>query len=245
MRVAILDIDAARAAAVAGSLPVESTSVRVDVGDTESVAAAAKHVEATLGACHLLCANVGVQQFGAIDRLTEGDWSWVVNVNILGTVRTVAAFLPLVRRSAEWRRILLTASSCVFIPGVRLGAYQTSKFAIQGYGETLRQELADEGIGVTLLFPAGMLTRHLESSAQAKPADKGDWVLLPDDVDAMTASRKIDQDSHVASPEHASRNVLADLLANEPYIITHGAYRAAYRARLAALETAFDRMERT
>ena len=51
----------------------------------------------TLGGCDILCSNVGVQQFGAIDKLTEQDWQWVLNVNVLGTVRTVREFLPMLR----------------------------------------------------------------------------------------------------------------------------------------------------
>jgi meso-butanediol dehydrogenase / (S,S)-butanediol dehydrogenase / diacetyl reductase len=246
MAVAALDIDGARAketaATLAQSHDVPTMSRRVDVGDPQSLRDASADVEATLGGCDVVCANVGVQQFGAIDRLTDDDWTWVIDVNVLGTVRTVAAFLPLLRRRAGWRRVVLTASSGVFVPGVRLGAYQTSKFAVWGYGETLRQELANEGIGVTVLFPAGMPTRHLESSAQARPAGKGQWVIAPDDVEAMMSSRKMG-DEHVATPEHAVRNLLKDLVANEPFVITHGAYRADYHQRLAAIEAAFDRME--
>src|SRR4030095_1139642 len=111
------------------------------------------------------CANVGVQQFGVIDKLTEDDWEWVCNVNLLGTVRTVREFLPLIRARRGWLLIVLTASSSVLAPAVRLGAYQTTKFAVMGFGETLREELAGEGIGVSLVFPAGMMTRHLETSA--------------------------------------------------------------------------------
>jgi NAD(P)-dependent dehydrogenase (short-subunit alcohol dehydrogenase family) len=248
MAVAALDIDEARAketaAMLAGAFGVPAMSRHVDVGDARSLESAAADVEAALGGCDVLCANVGVQQFGAIDRLTDDDWTWVINVNVLGTVRTVAAFLPLLRRRAGWRAVVLTASSGVFVPGVRLGAYQTSKFAVWGYGETLRQELAGEGIGVTVLFPAGMPTRHLESSARARPAEKGDWVILPDDIDVMMSSRKMG-DEHVAAPEHAVRNLVADLVANEPYLVTHGAYRADYHERLAAIEAAFDRMERS
>lgn len=248
MAVAALDIDEARAkdtaAALARPYGVPAMSRRVDVGDLRSLEEAAADVEATLGGCDLLCANVGVQQFGAIDRLTDDDWTWVMNVNVLGTVRTVAAFLPVLRRRAGWRRIVLTASSGVFVPGVRLGAYQMSKFAVWGYGETLRQELGGEGIGVSVLFPAGMMTRHLESSARARPAAKGAWVIAPDDIEAMMSSRKVGED-HVATAEHAVRNLIADLAANEPYVITHGAYRAEYHERLAAIEAAFDRMERS
>ena len=177
MAVAALDIDEANARATAAALTeelgVRTLGVKADVGDAASVAAAAATVEAELGGCDVLCANVGVQQFGAIDRLTDDDWSWVMNVNVLGTVRTVAAFLPLLRRSEGLRQIVLTSSSSALVPGIRLGAYVTSKYAVLGYGETLRMELADEGIGVTLVLPAGMMTRHLESSALGQADREG------------------------------------------------------------------------
>jgi short-subunit dehydrogenase len=113
-----------------------------------------------------------------------------------------------------------------------------------GFGETLRQELAGEGIGVTLLYPAGMMTRHLETSALARPANLGESVTLPDDIDAMLASRGM-ADGDIATPEHAVRNLLADLLANEPYTLTHGSYRQEYNQRRDAMDAAFDRMERS
>ena len=246
MAVAALDIDEANAQATAEALArefgVPTVAARVDVGDTASVHAAAASVRAALGGCDVLCANVGVQQFGAIDRLTEDDWRWVLEVNVLGTVRTVAAFLPMLRERSGLRRILLTASSGALVPGVRLAAYTASKDAVIGYGDTLRQELADEGIGLMIVFPAGMSTRHLESSKLARPDEIGEWVIAPDDIDAMMSSRKVGEE-HVATAEHAVRNLLTDLVANEPYLITHGSYRAEYHARLAAVEAAFDRME--
>ncbi len=248
MTIAALDIDEAgartTATETAHEFGVATLSARVDVGDIASLASAAAQVATTLGGCDVLCANVGVQQFGAIDRLTDDDWTWVINVNVLGTVRTVASFLPLLRQRSGWRCIVLTASSGALVPSVRLGAYQTSKCAVVGYGETLRQELHAEGIGVTVVFPAGMITRHLESSALARPADKGESVTLPDDIDAMLAASTMGPDD-LATPDDAVRNLLADLLADEPYVITHGGYRAQYHRRLAALEQAFDRMERS
>jgi NAD(P)-dependent dehydrogenase (short-subunit alcohol dehydrogenase family) len=247
MAVAALDIDVANAAAtadeLAGTFGVRTMSSRIDVGDRGSISEATAAVASGLGGCDLLCANVGVQQFGAIDRLTDDDWTWVINVNVLGTVRTVAAFLPMMRRGRGWRQIALTASAGALLPTVRLGAYQTSKFAVLGYGETLRQELAGEGIGVTVVLPGGMITRHLESSALARPADKGEWVLLPDDIEVMMASQSMDA-AQVATPDHAVRNLLDDLIGDEPYVITHGDYRDAYHRRIGAIEAAFDRMER-
>ena len=246
MSVAALDIDGGAAEETAAELAAEfhvrTTFARVDVGDGASVASAARHVASTLGGCDVLCANVGVQQFGSIDRLTDDDWRWVLDVNVLGTVRTVREFLPLLRAGSGWRRILLTASSSVLAPAVRMAAYQTTKFAIMGFGETLREELADEGIGVTVLFPGGMITRHLETSARARPAARAVTGAQPDDLDAMLEHRPL-ADGDVVSPDHAIRNLLADLVADEPYCLTHGSHRPVYEQRRDAMDAAFDRME--
>jgi NAD(P)-dependent dehydrogenase (short-subunit alcohol dehydrogenase family) len=246
MAVAALDIDgdtaASTASEVADTFGVPATSARVDVGDPSSVAAGAEHVRSTLGGCDVLCANVGVQQFGSVDVLTEQDWQWVLDVNVLGAVRTVREFLPMIRERSGWRRIVLTASSSVLAPGVRMAAYQTSKFAVMGFGETLRAEIAEEGIGVTLLFPGGMITRHLETSVAARPAELGESVLRMEDLDAMLAHSPM-ADGDVVTADHAIRNLLADLEADEPYCLTHGSYRSAYERRRDAIEAAFDRME--
>jgi NAD(P)-dependent dehydrogenase (short-subunit alcohol dehydrogenase family) len=245
MKVGALDIDAEAAAATASSiadLGIAATSTRVDIGDSASVAAAAEHVRTALGGCDVLCSNVGVQQFGAIDRLTEQDWSWVINVNVLGTVRTVREFLPIMRAGSGFRRIVFTASSSVLAPSVRLGAYQTSKFAVMGFAESLREELAPEGIGVTILFPGGMMTRHLESSVLARPSELGESVLDQSDVEAMMAHQPMG-DGDLATAEDAIRNLLTDLEAGEPYLITHGSFRPIYEQRRAAMDAAFDRME--
>jgi NAD(P)-dependent dehydrogenase (short-subunit alcohol dehydrogenase family) len=246
MAVAVLDIDEAAATQTADALAKEcgvpTTALRVDVGDSASVEAAARQVEQVFGGCDVLCANVGVQQFGAIDHLTDDDWQWVLNVNVLGVVRTVRSFLPLLRARSGWRRIVLTASSSVLAPSVRMGAYQSSKFAVMGFGETLRAELADEGIGVTVLFPGGMVTRHLESSAAARPAVLTETGAQPDDLDRMLSySPMVDGD--VVTPEYAIRNLLLDLEENVPYSLTHGSHRPAYLSRREAMDTAFDRME--
>jgi NAD(P)-dependent dehydrogenase (short-subunit alcohol dehydrogenase family) len=246
MAVAVLDINEAGAQQTADALGkdfgVPTTALRVDVGEPVSVAEAATQVKSALGGCDVLCANVGVQQFGSIERLTEQDWEWVIGVNVLGTVRTVREFLPLLRSRSGFRRVLLTASASVLAPGVVLGAYQASKFAVMGFGETLREELAPEGIGVTVLFPDGMITDHLQSSARARPARLGESELRQEDIETMLAHRTMDA-GDVVTPEHAVRNVLADLRDDVPYSLTHGSYRPLYNRRRDALEAAFDRME--
>jgi NAD(P)-dependent dehydrogenase (short-subunit alcohol dehydrogenase family) len=245
--IALLDIDGARVEAKAAELRqrgIDALGMRADVGDEASLAAAAEAVRAHFGSCEILCANVGVQQFGAIEKLTANDWAWVMNVNVLGMIGTVAAFMPLLRARTEagQRHVLLTASASYFQPAVRMGAYIVSKYAVVGYGEVLRRELAEEGINVSLLFPAGMHTRHLESSRAARPAVLGESKLDMADIPAMMASAGIRQDDLVATPEYAIRNLLAELGRNAAYIFTHGTYRHQIEAQQREVLAAFDRM---
>ena len=241
MAVAAFDIDGDRAAETAARVGNGSVSARVDVADRSSMEAAAKLVEDAFGGCEVVCANVGVQQFGTVERLTEADWRWVMDVNVVGPVNTVHAFLPLLRKREGQRNILLTASSSALAPGIRLAAYTASKFAVMGLGEVLRDELEPENIGVSILFPAGMMTRHLESSAQARPEEIGPWQIADDDISAMMSSRSMG-DEHVATPEHAVRNLLRDLADNRRYIITHGRYKSTIEERFNDILESFDRM---
>ena len=244
-RLALLDIDGARAEAVAadmGARGIQAFGLRVDVADRSSLAEAAAIVSERYGGCDALCANVGVQQFGAIDALTEQDWQWVMSVNFTGVVNTVGAFLPLLRAASGRRHVVLTASASVFQIGIRMAAYIASKFAVVGYGEVLRRELAAEGINVALLFPAGMATRHLESSVAARPARQGPSRVEMTDIQAMMADAGIDPNDHVATADHAVRNLLDDLDAGRPYVITHGNYRDRLEAQQREMLAAFDAM---
>jgi NAD(P)-dependent dehydrogenase (short-subunit alcohol dehydrogenase family) len=241
--VAAMDIDLAGARETASSIEASgrrSVAIEVDVADLAAVEAAASSTEESLGPPSLLCANVGVQQFGALEALTPQDWQWVLSVNVVGCVNTVKAFLPSLRRSPNPRHIVLTASSSVFAAGPRMGAYVASKHAVVGVGETLRLELGPEGIGVSLLFPAGMSTRHLQSSVAARPPELGPSVVRDDDVAAMLSGRQVSE-TEIVTPEFAIRNLLGDLDRGERYIFTHGEYRPQIASVYGELLAAFDR----
>ena len=97
----MLDIDeeaAAATASIAAELGVHGDRRRASTSATRRRWSRRPSTCATtLGGCDVLCSNVGVQQFGAVDKLTEQDWQWVLNVNVLGTIRTVREFLPMLR----------------------------------------------------------------------------------------------------------------------------------------------------
>lgn len=244
MRVVVADIDVERAEATAAALRAQGAdarAVRVDVGDATSLEALADFTKSQYGACHLVCANVGVQRIGRVADLRPDDWEWVVRVNVLGTVGTVDALLPLLRAQGGDTHVVITSSVSGLFAAPHLAAYTASKYAITGYAETLRLELAGEGIGVTLVIPGGMATTHLASSAAARPAALG---TSPDpseeDIRAVTAVLARTPDD-VALPEHAVRHLVAAIRENRPYLVTHGTQDADVRERHAQIEAAFAR----
>lgn len=244
MRIVVADIDADHAEATAAALRAagaDARAARVDVGDASSLADLAAFTEAQYGACHLVCANVGVQRIGRVADLRPEDWEWLLRVNVLGTIGTVDALLPLLRAPGGDAHVVVTSSVSGLFAAPRLAAYTASKFAVTGYAETLRLELADEGIGVTLLFPGGMATTHLASSAAARPAELGvSPDLSEEDVRAVSAVMARTP-ADVAMPAHAVRHLVAAIRENRPYLVTHGTNAADVRERHALLEAALAR----
>lgn len=242
--VALLDIDEDRLRAAAATIEAEhgvrALAVAADLSSDPDLAAAAALVDEELGGCDLLWANVGVQQFGAVEALTDDEWRWVLDVNVVGAARTVRAFLPLLRRSGR-ARLVFTSSANALAPAARLGAYQASKFAVVGLAETLRLELAGDGIGVSVVYPSGMFTRHLESSANARPGSLGDAGDVSEDLEAMMASRPMTEED-LTTAEVAAANAVAGVLAGAPHVITHGALDAAVLAHQAELRAALARV---
>ena len=233
MRVALLDLDGERsareAAGISAAHGVEALGLAVDVADDEAVQSAARAVTDRFGRADLVMSNVGVQLFGSVERLTDREWQWVLDVNVIGAARIARAFVPLLR-SAPRGRLGFTASSSVLDPASRLGAYQVSKFALWGLAETLALELKEDGIAVSIVFPSGMMSRHLESSTAAQPAELRRAIGEPEDFEAMMASNPEMVQAPI-SPEQAAANVAEALLRGQRYMVTHGDLVGAVTSR--------------
>jgi NAD(P)-dependent dehydrogenase (short-subunit alcohol dehydrogenase family) len=246
MGVVALDINREAAESVARRLNTAGTAAigrAVDVADRKALDAAAAEVADRFGSCNVVAANVGVMQFGPLEQISADDWQWLLSVNVVGTANTVNAFLPLLRAADGPRHIVLTSSMAALVPSPRQGAYITTKFAITGYGDVLRQELADDGIGVTVVFPSGMITTHLESSRAARPPALGESVMRDEDLEVVVATAGTGDDV-VTTPEDAIADLVTDMLAGEPYVVTHGSRAEEIRARHQAIEDAHERMRR-
>ena len=176
MRVVVADIDGDGAARVAAAIEAHggrAVGASVDATDAASLAALAEHATTTFGSVDLLSNNVGVVLASPITESTDQQWQWVLELNVMSVVRSVTAFLPALRAAGGDTHITFTSSMAGLmrpdLPGMPLGLYAASKHALIGYGDSLRHELAPEGIGVTVLCPGPVSTRLTETSARHRP----------------------------------------------------------------------------
>lgn len=154
MHVAVADIEgdaAERVADEARGLGVKALASRTDVSDAGSLQALADAVYAEFGATHVLCNNAGVLLMGPTLGASAGDWEWVLSVNLMGVVHGIDAFLPRMRAQPGEAHIVNTASVAALGGG---GPYGASKAAVLSFSLALHEELAEEGIGVSVLCPS-------------------------------------------------------------------------------------------
>lgn len=216
MRVVVSDIEAdalEQTAAEVRSSGVECLAVPANVADRAAVERLAEQAYARFGAVHLLCNNAGVLVYKPLTETTDADWQWVLSVNLFGVINGVQAFLPRLLAQGGEAHIVNTASivGLYVPPRVGLGAYTTSKFAIVGLSESLRDDLAPRGIGVSVLCPGPVYTR-INAAARNRPPELGG---------APPAEELRSGNPQAMAPEAVAQRVLQAVRANERYIITH------------------------
>lgn len=145
------------------------TVVDLDVTSDESVNAAA----ATVGAVDVLINNAGYGLGGAIETLTTDQFEFQFDVNVTGVFRVTKAFLPAMREQGSGL-IIMVSSIAGRLAGPGFGAYYASKWALEGFSESLRHELAPLGIDVAIVQPGPFATNFLPNVAEPKDESVAD-----------------------------------------------------------------------
>src|SRR5215831_19011638 len=157
---AIADIDEAALQPTGQSLAKSSALVTthvVDVAKEEHVKSFAADVSARHGRVTLLINNAGVALHGNFEEISLDDLRWLMDINFWGAVYGVKYFLPLLRR--EPRAHIVNVSSVFgLIAPAGQAAYSASKFAVRGFTEALRHELAHSNVCVSCVHPGGIRT---------------------------------------------------------------------------------------
>jgi short-subunit dehydrogenase len=146
----------------------EARWLRADVTRAEEVTALVREATGAYGRLDLLVANAGVGYFGRVESTPLPEIRHLLEINLLGTIHGIQAVVPVMRRQGSGHLILVSS-----VVGKRAspgnGLYSATKFAQVALAESLRLELADAGIRVSLICPVSTTTEFFEQAAARSP----------------------------------------------------------------------------
>jgi NAD(P)-dependent dehydrogenase (short-subunit alcohol dehydrogenase family) len=244
MKVMLADIETEALAAAVKSLHnvgPDVRGVRCDVADAGSVDHAARESIEAFGNVHVVCNNAGVAAAGGIDNISLDNWRWVLDVNLMGVLHGIRAFLPHIRAHGEGGHFVNTASMAGMQGGLGFSPYTASKFAVVGMSEGLSQQLKPHGIGVSVLCPHFVRTRIAESGRN-RPERYGETQTF-DPASPAGQMLALIAASIAAGldPAEVAARVLAAIREDELYVFTHPEIRGETDQRFAAIQAAMDK----
>lgn len=216
MAVAACDRDAAGLEALAAELAATGVAHvihPVDITDPGTLRGFASEC-AALPPITLLFANAGVLRGGSILDMPTDEWRLLTDVNVIGTVATLQAFIPAMIALGEPAHVVVTGSTGSMTCGASLGAYCATKHALWPIVEALRTELEGTAVGASLLMPGAVSTPMF---------------------DAIDPDRPIPVDS--ISPAAVAERAFAGAQARDAKILTHPAYVERIGARFRTVLT--------
>lgn len=178
------------------------TTDHVDVGDRQAVEIWAGKSVAEHDRVDLVVNNAGVAVAANVADLSYGDFEWLMRINFWGVVYGTKAYLPYLKAAGSGHIVNISSVfGLISVPSQ--AAYNAAKFAVRGFTDALRMELAMEGCGVscTTVHPGGIKT----NIARNARVDAG----LAERLGGVEAARRSFDKVAITSPERAARQILA------------------------------------
>ena len=225
-------IDHALAEFAGGARSNAVSALQLDVTNRGAYREAAARMQEQFGGIDILVNNAGVGLEGPILEATYADYDFGFGVNVGGVINGFVEFMPQMIAHGRGGHVVSTASlAAEVVMPEWLAIYGASKAAVCHYCEAVKPALAQHGIGVSILLP-GPVKSNIHETQANRPAH-----LLADSgykASEAKLSRRIVGDNWM-EPEQAGELVAEGILADQTYIVTHGFYKDAMRARAEAV----------
>lgn len=208
----VTDIDAAaleKTRDAVGALGVRCIAHPCDVASESSVNELAAVVTREIGIIDVLVNNAGVAFLGGFEETSLREWQRIYDINVLGIVHCIRAFLPSMRQSGREHKIVNVASLAGFAPAPNMAAYAASKHAVVGLSEVLAMELHDTKVSVLVVCPGIINTAIVRVSPFATSISE-------------TQSRKLQQyyADHGCTPDVVARDVVRAVIRDQWFLFT-------------------------
>jgi NADP-dependent 3-hydroxy acid dehydrogenase YdfG len=216
-RVVACDVDQPRLGQLRTELGDRALLVRtVDVSDRAAMVAFAAAVHDLVPAVDVLVNNAGVAVGGLFLETSLDDWDWLLGINLKGVVYGCHLFVPNMVARGQGGHVINLSSIFGIYPAPNVTAYVASKFAVLGFSQSLRAELAPRGIGVTAMCPGLINTAIIEGGRMTGQ-------LGPRKAKLASAFKK-------GQPPEAVADAILDAVRSNPAVRTVGADAWALRA---------------
>jgi NADP-dependent 3-hydroxy acid dehydrogenase YdfG len=184
-RVALLARRVDRIEALADELGDGAIAIEADVTDREALVAAAQRVQQELGGTDVLVNNAGVMLLGPFSSEQRADYRQMIEVNLLGAITTTEVFLDQIRANGGGDLINISSVAGRTARPIN-GVYAATKWGINGWSESLRQELQPD-VRVTVIEPGAVgteLTDHITHAATKEATEEyvKDLAIRPEDI---------------------------------------------------------------
>jgi short-subunit dehydrogenase len=218
---ALADRDEAGLQAVAAEIgkgsdkaPRKVSVHRVDVGEPEQIQQFAAAAVAAHPALNIVINNAGVALLGQFGEVEQAQMEWLININFWGVVHATRAFLPhLSQRPAAHIVNLSSIFGIIAPPGQT--AYCAAKFAVRGFSESLRHELAiaNSPVRLSVVHPGGVATNIVRNSRTG--AGVTDNARRAQSIERFDAVAK-------TTPAAAAQRIILGIEKNQPRILIGG-----------------------
>lgn len=190
----------------------------LDISDYDAVAAFADDIHNRHPAMDVVMNIAGISAWGTVDQLTHHHWRSMIDVNLMGPIHVIQAFVPPMVVARRGGRLVNVSSAAGLVALPWHAAYSASKYGLRGLSEVLRFDLAAHRIGVSLVVPGAVDTPlvhtvHIAGVDREHPRVQR-WV------------RRFS--GHAVSAETAAEKIVAGVARNRFLIYTSSDIRALY-----------------
>ena len=214
------------------------SAVRLDVSIDEDIQAAVDFVKKQGRGLWGIVNNAGVLRYSPLASGPEADFRYTFEINVFGPFRINQAFLPMLLESKGRTSIIGSISG--YIPDPSDGGYVASKFAVEGYTDSLAMELANTGVYVGIVEPGGYKSQIRDKFVEQALTAEGEGKLVIDDETRKSLVDFAASNAAMKEPVEVAEAVLHQMSSDAPkprYMVTPNAEEAALTIRVAMQRT--------